>query len=186
MRPALQRGFLLVALVAAALSLGPSFAHVLEAGKFHIAFFDDRLGMPEYAGGQYQEAIAHGIRCVKMDPIACLMPMAMATERLGIGATYSTTYYEPFHVARMFASLDLMTKGRAAWNVVTSLNITEARNMGRDEVVEHDRAVPRRTRVLVAARRELAAKHPLNARRHQQSSATSMRSRSLCSISLRA
>lgn len=113
-------------------------ARVLEAGKFHLAFFDDRLGMPEYHGGAYQDAVAHGVRCVKMDPIACLMPMAMATERLGIGATYSTTYYEPFHVARMFASLDLMTRGRAAWNVVTSLNITEARNMGRSEVVEHD------------------------------------------------
>jgi FMN-dependent oxidoreductase (nitrilotriacetate monooxygenase family) len=113
-------------------------ARVLEEGKFHLAFFDDRLGMPEYNDGQYQDAVAHGIRCVKMDPIACLMPMAMATARLGVGATYSTTYYEPFHVARMFASLDLMTNGRAAWNVVTSLNITEAQNMGRHEVVEHD------------------------------------------------
>jgi FMN-dependent oxidoreductase (nitrilotriacetate monooxygenase family) len=113
-------------------------AHVLEAGKFQLAFFDDRLGMPEFNGGQYQDAVAHGIRCVKMDPIACLMPMAMATERLGLGATYSTTYYEPFHLARVFATLDLMTKGRAAWNVVTSLNITEARNMGRTGVVEHD------------------------------------------------
>lgn len=113
-------------------------AHMLEAGKFQLAFFDDRLGMPEFNGGQYQDAVAHGIRCVKMDPIACLMPMAMATERLGLGSTYSTTYYEPFHVARMFATLDLMTKGRAAWNVVTSLNMTEAQNMGRTGVVEHD------------------------------------------------
>ena len=64
--------------------------------------------------------------------------MGMATERLGLGATYSTTYYEPFHVARVFATLDLMTDGRAAWNVVTSLNDGEAHNMGRDEVIEHD------------------------------------------------
>ncbi len=113
-------------------------AKVLEAGKFQLAFFDDRLGMPEFQSGSYGEAIANGIRCVKMDPIACLMPMAMATEHLGLGATYSTTYYEPFHVARMFATLDLMTNGRSAWNIVTSLNDTEARNMGRDEVAEHD------------------------------------------------
>lgn len=113
-------------------------ARTLEAGKFQLGFFDDRLGMPEYSGGKFQDAIAHGIRCVKMDPIACMMPMAMSTTRLGLGATYSTTYYEPFHVARMFASLDLMTKGRSAWNVVTSLNSTEARNMGRDNVDEHD------------------------------------------------
>ena len=53
---------------------------VLEAGKFQLAFFDDRLGMPEFHGGRFAEAVAHGIRCVKMDPIACLMPMAMATD----------------------------------------------------------------------------------------------------------
>jgi alkanesulfonate monooxygenase SsuD/methylene tetrahydromethanopterin reductase-like flavin-dependent oxidoreductase (luciferase family) len=85
------------------------YAHigrVLEAGKFQLAFFDDRLGMPEFHGGRFAEAVAHGIRCVKMDPIACLMPMAMATSRLGLGATYSTTYYHPFHVARLFQTLD--------------------------------------------------------------------------------
>src|SRR5262249_9326028 len=113
-------------------------ARVLEAGKFQLAFFDDRLGMPEFHGGRFAEAVAHGIRCVKMDPIACLMPMAMATERLDLRPPYSTTYYLPFHVARLFQTLDLMTKGRAAWNVVTSMNDVEARNMGLEEVVEHD------------------------------------------------
>lgn len=113
-------------------------ARVLEEGKFHLAFFDDRLGMPEYHGGNFADAVRYGIRCIKMDPIATLMPMAMATERLGLGATMSTTYYEPFHVARLFATLDLMTHGRAAWNIVTSLNDTEAQNMGRDSVIEHD------------------------------------------------
>ena len=117
------------------------YAHigrVLEAGNFQLAFFDDRLGMPEFHGGRFAEAVAHGIRCVKMDPIACLMPMAMATSRLGLGATYSTTYYHPFHVARLFQTLDLMTRGRAAWNVVTSMNDVEAQNMGLKEVLEHD------------------------------------------------
>lgn len=113
-------------------------ARVLEAGKFHMGFFDDRLGMPEFHGGRYAEAVEHGIRCVKMDPMACLMPMAMATSRLGLGCTYSTTYYQPFHVARLFQTMDLMTKGRTAWNVVTSMNDVEARNMGRDEAVAHD------------------------------------------------
>lgn len=117
------------------------YAHigkVLEAGKFHLAFFDDRLGMPEFHGGSFAEAVANGIRCVKMDPIACLMPIAMATSRMGVGATYSTTYYQPFHVARLFQTLDLMTKGRAAWNVVTSMNDVEARNMGLDQAIDHD------------------------------------------------
>ncbi len=111
---------------------------VLEAGKFHMGFFDDRLSMPEFQSGNFGDAVANGIRCVKMDPMACMMAMGMATEQLGLGVTYSTTYYEPFHVARVFSTLDLMSNGRAAWNVVTSLNNNEARNMGRDEVVEHD------------------------------------------------
>ena len=75
---------------------------------------------------------------MKLDAVTVLTVMGMATERLGLGATYSTSYYEPFHVARVFATLDLMTNGRAAWNVVTSLNDGEAQNMGRDEVVGHD------------------------------------------------
>jgi FMN-dependent oxidoreductase (nitrilotriacetate monooxygenase family) len=111
---------------------------VLEEGRFHLGFFDDRLSMPDMYGHDHAHTVAHGIRCVKLDATTVLTVMGMATERLGLGATYSTTYYEPFHVARVFATLDLMTQGRAAWNVVTSLNDGEAQNMGRDEVLDHD------------------------------------------------
>jgi len=111
---------------------------VLEAGKFHLGFFDDRLSMPDMYGRNHAHTVAHGIRCVKLDAVTVLTVMGMATERLGLGATYSTSYYEPFHVARVFGTLDLMTKGRAAWNVVTSLNDGEAQNMGREEVIGHD------------------------------------------------
>jgi FMN-dependent oxidoreductase (nitrilotriacetate monooxygenase family) len=113
-------------------------ARVLEDAKFQMAFFDDRLGMPEFHGGRFDEAIEQGIRCVKLDPIACLMPMIMATTRMGLGATYSVTYYEPYHVARMFMTLDHMSKGRAAWNVVTSMNDIEAQNMGLPRSIAHD------------------------------------------------
>jgi FMN-dependent oxidoreductase (nitrilotriacetate monooxygenase family) len=112
--------------------------HVLEEGKFHLGFFDDRLSMPDMYGRDHAHTVQHGIRCVKLDAVTVLTVMGMATERLGLGATYSTSYYEPFHVARLFATLDLMTQGRAAWNVVTSLNDGEAQNMGREEVVAHD------------------------------------------------
>jgi FMN-dependent oxidoreductase (nitrilotriacetate monooxygenase family) len=118
-------------------------ARVLEEGKFDIGFFDDRLAMPDLYGGDHAHTVQNGIRCVKMDPIACLMTMAAATTRLGLGATYSTTYYEPFHVARLFQTVDLMSKGRAAWNVVTSVNDNEALNMGRTEAMEHDRRYDR-------------------------------------------
>src|SRR6201986_3210235 len=111
---------------------------VLEEGKFHLGFFDDRLSMPDMYGRNHAHPVQHGIRCVKLDAVTVLTVMGMATGRLGLGATYSTSYYEPFHVARVFGTLDLMTNGRAAWNVVTSLNDGEAQNMGRDEVIGHD------------------------------------------------
>jgi len=113
-------------------------ARILERGKFHMAFFDDRLAMPDRYGDDHQHTVEYGIRCVKLDPVVVLMTMAMATDRLGVGSTCSTTYYEPFHVARMFATLDQMTAGRAAWNVVTSLNDGEALNMGRASAPAHD------------------------------------------------
>jgi FMN-dependent oxidoreductase (nitrilotriacetate monooxygenase family) len=111
---------------------------ILEAGKFQLAFFDDRLAMPDMLGGDHAHTVENGIRCVKMDPVTVLMAMAAKTERLGLGSTYSTTYYEPFHVARVFATADLMTGGRAAWNIVTSVNDGEAANMGLAHHMEHD------------------------------------------------
>ena len=118
-------------------------ARVLEAGKFDVGFFDDRLAMPDLFSGDHAHTVSNGIRCVKMDPMMCLMTMGAATTNLGLGATCSTTYYEPFHVARLFQTMDLMTKGRAAWNVVTSVNDNEALNMGRIEAMEHDRRYDR-------------------------------------------
>ncbi|MFB7087868.1 LLM class flavin-dependent oxidoreductase [Streptomyces sp. NPDC056296] len=113
-------------------------ARTLEDARFDMAFFDDRLAMPEIYGHSSDLAVEHGIRAVKMDPTAVLMAMAMATTHLGLGATYSTTYYEPFHVARLFATLDQMSGGRVAWNIVTSLNDSEAANFGRDLHLGHD------------------------------------------------
>lgn len=113
-------------------------ARTLEAGCFDLAFFDDRLAMPDRYGDDYAESVRHGIRVVKMDLIPLMTAMGLATRHLGIGGTYSTTYYEPFHVARLFATLDHMIGGRAAWNVVTSINDSEAANFGRESHLEHD------------------------------------------------
>jgi FMN-dependent oxidoreductase (nitrilotriacetate monooxygenase family) len=113
-------------------------ARTLEAGCFHMAFFDDRLAMPDILGHDHAEAVRNGIRVVKLDLVSILTAMGLATSKLGLGGTYSTTYYEPFHVARVFATLDHMLGGRAAWNVVTSLNDSEAHNMGADDHLEHD------------------------------------------------
>jgi FMN-dependent oxidoreductase (nitrilotriacetate monooxygenase family) len=113
-------------------------ARVLEAGKFQMAFFDDRLALPDRYGADHALAVRHGIRVVKMDLVPLMTAMGLATRYLGIGGTYSTTYYEPFHVARVFATLDHMIGGRAAWNVVTSLNDSEAANFGQDQHLGHD------------------------------------------------
>ena len=101
---------------------------ILEEGKFHLAFFDDRLTMPDLYGADYRHTVEHGIRCVKLDPVATMMAMGFGTTLLGIGATNSTTYYQLYHVARMFQTVDDMIGGRAAWNIVTSVNDGEALN----------------------------------------------------------
>ena len=111
---------------------------VMEEGKFHLTFFDDRLALPDIFNDDFSDAVAAGVRVVKMDPATIVTMIGAVTSRLGLGITYSTTYYEPFHVARLFGTLDLMTKGRAAWNVVTSLNNSEAANFGRVEHLAHD------------------------------------------------
>src|SRR6476646_956447 len=69
---------------------------ILEAGKFHMAFFDDRLAMPDRYGNDHAHTVEYGIRCVKMDPLIVLTTMGMVTTKLGLGSTASTTYFEPF------------------------------------------------------------------------------------------
>ena len=115
-----------------------NIATILERGKFHLAFIDDRLAMPSRFGDSFAEAVENGIRVVKLDLVPVITAMGLATKHLGLGATYSTTYFSPFHVARLFSSLDHFTNGRAAWNVVTSLNDSEAQNFGVQELLEHD------------------------------------------------
>ena len=103
---------------------------LLERGCFDLMFFDDRLAMPGIYGGSVADAVRYGARPVKLDLSVVLGVVAGATSRIGLGATYSTTYYPPYHVARTFATLDHLSAGRAAWNVVTSVNDNEAQNFG--------------------------------------------------------
>ena len=113
-------------------------ARVLEEGKFHLAFFDDRLAMPDRYKNDHVESVEGGVRVVKLDVITIMTVMGLASSKLGIGGTGSTTYFDPFHIARAWGTLDHMIGGRAAWNVVTSVNDGEALNFGREEHLEHD------------------------------------------------
>jgi FMN-dependent oxidoreductase (nitrilotriacetate monooxygenase family) len=129
--PATEHGFLTA-------SYYQKLGRTLEEGCFDMMFFDDRLAMPGIFGGSVAEAVRHGARPVKLDLSVVLGVIAAVTRSIGLGATYSTTYYSPFHVARTFATLDHLTGGRAAWNVVTSVNDSEAQNFGVEEHLDHD------------------------------------------------
>ncbi|TDT29881.1 LLM class flavin-dependent oxidoreductase [Naumannella halotolerans] len=73
-----------------------------------------------------------------LEPLTVLSAVAGATQHIGLGATASTSFVEPFNIARMFASLDHISHGRAAWNVVTSANDYAARNFGQAKLAPHD------------------------------------------------
>src|SRR5262245_25252281 len=129
--PATEHGFL-------DLGYYQKLGRILEEGCFDMMFFDDRLAMPGIYGGSVAEAIRRAAPPAKRDLSIALGAIAGVTRSIGLGATYSTTYYAPFHVARTFATLDHLSGGRAAWNVVTSVNDSEAQNYGIDVHLGHD------------------------------------------------
>src|ERR671939_117227 len=98
-----------------------ALARQAEAGLFDSIFLADQLALGD--------DIAHGPRTA-LEPITVLAALAVSTSRIGLIATASTTYTEPFNLARQFASLDHISNGRAAWNIVTSWLATAAENYG--------------------------------------------------------
>lgn len=105
-------------------------ARVLEAARFDGCFFADTLGLPDIYRGSYDTYLRHGGQLSYLDPMMVLPVMARATRHLGLGATLSTTFFHPYHLARTLASLDHLSQGRACWNVVTSTTDFEAQNFG--------------------------------------------------------
>src|SRR5438094_8436331 len=110
------------------------YAQTLERGRFDAFFMADHLAVLNMP----MQALKRSATVTSFDPLTLLPALATVTEHLGLIATASTTYNEPYHVARKFASLDHLSGGRAGWNVVTSANPHEAMNFGRDEHLEHD------------------------------------------------
>ncbi|MEH1888794.1 MAG: LLM class flavin-dependent oxidoreductase [Nostoc sp.] len=116
-----------------------NIARVLERGKFDLVFFADSLTMPDTYGGSFAESLKYGAQgALRLDPLVLATAMAVVTKHIGIGVTRSTTYYQPYDLARGFATLDHLSRGRAAWNVVTSSRASEAGNFGFNEHLEHD------------------------------------------------
>ena len=119
-------------------------ARTLERGKFDFVFFADRLGIADRYGLNLEVGIRYGDQdATRLDPVPILGAMAAVTRHLGLGATRSTTYDQPYHIAREFATLDHLSGGRAAWNVVTSMNDSEALNFGLEAHLEHDQRYDR-------------------------------------------
>ncbi|WP_205409295.1 LLM class flavin-dependent oxidoreductase [Ancylobacter rudongensis] len=114
-------------------------ARTLERGMFDFVFFADRLAISDRYGDSHEIGIGLGDQdATRMDPMPILGAMASVTTHLGLGATRSTTYDAPFNLAREFATLDHLSGGRAAWNVVTSMNDGEALNFGLAAHLGHD------------------------------------------------
>ncbi len=100
-----------------------------EAALFDSIFLADQLALGE--------DVAQAAR-IWLEPITVLAALAVSTNRVGLIATASTTYTEPFNLARQFASIDHISNGRAAWNIVTSWLATAARNFGDAGQVSHE------------------------------------------------
>ncbi len=114
-------------------------ARLLEQGCFDFLFFADRLAIADRYGDSHAAGLARGDQdATRMDPMPILGAMAAVTRHIGLGATRSTTYDAPYNIAREFATLDHISGGRAAWNVVTSMNDGEALNFGTVPHLGHD------------------------------------------------
>src|SRR5438045_5831623 len=105
----------------------------LEAGKFDAFFMADHLAVLNMP----INALKRSHTVTSFEPFTLLAVLAGATEHIGLIATGSTTFDEPYHVARRFASLDHISGGRAGWNIVTTSNPDAALNFGLEERMEH-------------------------------------------------
>lgn len=111
------------------------WAQMAERAKFDLVFLADNLGLKD-ADVSDLSRTANSIMFI--EPITALSAVAMKTSHIGLVSTASTTYTEPYNLARMFASLDHISGGRAGWNLVTSAQPTEAENYSMAKQIAHD------------------------------------------------
>ncbi|KAK7746246.1 hypothetical protein SLS53_002204 [Cytospora paraplurivora] len=110
-----------------------SFIQKLEAAKFDAFFMADHLAVMNMP----IEALKRSHTVTSFEPFTLLSALSVVTEKIGLAATASTTYDEPYHIARRFASLDHLSNGRAAWNIVTTGNPESSKNFGQENHLEH-------------------------------------------------
>ena len=110
------------------------FAQRLESACFDAFFMADHLAVLNMPVA----ALMRSHTVTSFEPFTLLSALAAVTERIGLVATASTTFDEPYHVARRFASLDHLSGGRAGWNIVTTANPDAALNFGYESEIDHD------------------------------------------------
>jgi FMN-dependent oxidoreductase (nitrilotriacetate monooxygenase family) len=118
-------------------------ARVCERGMFDMVFFADLNYISDTYRGSLDPALRYAAQAPEHDPIPLLSYMAAATQHIGVAATFSVSQHHPFYAARLWATLDHLTDGRAGWNVVTSINHNQDANFGVDRPpadVRYDRA----------------------------------------------
>ena len=113
-------------------------AQIAERGKFDMIFLADGNGVRQMSRPALFEAVSPSDRPVVYEPVTLLSAIAMTTKHIGLVATATTTYEEPYMLARKFASLDHISNGRSGWNLVTTSNAEDSLNFGRDEHVGRD------------------------------------------------
>jgi FMN-dependent oxidoreductase (nitrilotriacetate monooxygenase family) len=118
-------------------------ARKAEAAKFDLVFIVDSQFITKDSPPHYLN---------RLEPLTLLSALAVATSRIGLVGTATTSYNDPFNLVRRFASLDLISKGRAGWNVVTSGDAGTAGNYGKDEHYDYDTRYGRATEYLEVAR----------------------------------
>ncbi|XHS78281.1 LLM class flavin-dependent oxidoreductase [Burkholderiaceae bacterium UC74_6] len=113
-------------------------ARLLERGRFDGVFLADVLGVYDVFEGAADAALRHGVQAPLNDPLALVPLMAGVTEHLGFGVTAALTYEHPYTFARRISTLDHLTRGRIAWNIVTGYLDSAARNLGLPAQLAHD------------------------------------------------
>ena len=114
-------------------------AQTLERACFDYLLLEDTLMVPDLIGGTFEAYLKRGNMAPKHDPIPLSAMLGAATRYLGVVATMSTTFYPPFMLARVAATLDHLTGARFGWNVVTSAEDAAAQNFGLEKMIEHDK-----------------------------------------------
>lgn len=113
-------------------------ASIAERGRIDMMFFGDGTGIPSTWRGSPEEAVRWGIGWPRQDMSPYIAILSQQVKHVGFGITYSSTFMHPFYVARLMNSLDHVTNGRIAFNVVASTRRADAANYGFDELMEHD------------------------------------------------